>query len=135
LVQKIGQVTPANESDSTDDPFHGIELENLRRHFQPDELRDVAKNIESSNILRSSFQPCLLLSSALILAAGDNPNRASSLYSSWRPYIAGELALHTIHYPHRDFMEAEAVAQIGRITNEALTLFDREETVKKGVSS
>ena len=75
---------------------------------------DVIRAVVSNNVrLVATFPPRRFRGEALLFAAANGKARPRA--DSWSPFIAGQLAIHTIDSAHETMMDALPASKIGRV--------------------
>jgi amino acid adenylation domain-containing protein len=79
------------------------------------------QNINSAIELSRTHEPGVFNGDAIIFSAvRDEASQSSSLLQSWRPYIGGEITVHSIDCTHQEMLTTESLSMYGKQLKDSL---------------
>ena len=83
-------------------------------HSPSNELMEtLAKNIETNEAFRSDHVPAVFDGDMVIFVAARSSNGSAQL-RGWRPYVVGNIAMHSVNCTHYEMLNAESLKLFGR---------------------
>ena len=111
-----------------DEPLTYEQIEELVREQVPVEfslhkqlLDLLVQNVTRNTALYRAHEPGIFDGNIVVFAAArDAIDRVSSLKDSWRPYVTGEVTVHSTECTHQEMLAAESVSMYGEQLKDSL---------------
>jgi thioesterase domain-containing protein len=108
---------PERDGSLTDEELEALVRERIAAEFprQKQLLDWLVQNLDNNKALQRAHEPGVLESDLIVFSAvRDESDRSSTALQEWRPYVAGDIAEHSIDCTHEEMLTAESVRLYGQ---------------------